>query len=119
MVKSKISKLPIKYSLQNLPTELLLIIFKEFDIPTLLNVCNVCELFQQIGAEVLSEKFQDPEIELMLTFEQEHKWKYNVPFRLSKFNRKNGKFIFKPRSRQQMRFIQSPMVRSPVLSKIS
>ena len=113
MIKSKISRLSI------LPTELLLIIFQEFDIQTLFNVCNVCRRFQQIGTEILSKKFKDLKIGLMLTFEQEHKWRFNVPFEFNKCNEQSGKFIFKSKSKQALRFIHSSVVRSPVLSKIS
>jgi len=94
--------------------------FHNFDIPTLLDLCNVCKLFQQIATEVLSKKFQEPKIGLMLTFEQEHKWKFNIPFEFGKFNEQSGNFIFEPiKSRQSMRFIHSSMVRSPVLSKVT
>ncbi|RIA98417.1 hypothetical protein C1645_870672 [Glomus cerebriforme] len=131
MVKSKRSGFPISFStssfhhsfsnksLQEFPTELLLLTFNEFDIPTLLNICNVCKRFQQIGSKVLSKKFKEPKIGLLLTFEQEHKWRFNIPFEFSKFNEQNGKFIFKPQTKQVMRFIHSSMIRSPVLSKIS
>src|SRR5687767_1467849 len=113
MTKSKTS------NFTKLPTELVLIIFQEFDISTLLNVCNVCKHFQQIGTEVLSKKFKEPEIGLVLTFEQGHRWRFNVTFEFSKFNEQSGKFIFKPKSKRPMRFIYSSMVGSPVLSKVS
>ncbi|CAG8487122.1 8543_t:CDS:1 [Funneliformis mosseae] len=110
-------------SLKIFPTELLLITFQNLDIPTLLKICNVCKRFLQIGTMVLSKKFKDPSIRLMLTFEQEHRWRFNVPFEFSKFNEQNGNFIFKPiKSRQQqstMRFIHSSVVRNPALCKVA
>ncbi|CAI2185176.1 14898_t:CDS:1 [Funneliformis geosporum] len=107
-------------SLKIFPTELLLITFQNLDIPTLLKICNVCKRFLQIGTMVLSKKFKDPNIGLMLTFEQEHKWRFNVQFEFSKFNEQNGNFIFKPIKLQStMRFIHSSVVRNPVLSKVA
>src|SRR5947208_2638421 len=98
MTKSKRENFNVSFStasLHKLPTEVLLITFQEFDVPTLLNVCNVCKLFQQVGTKVLSKKFKELKIGLMLTFEQEHRWRFNVPLGFSKFNEKSGKFIFK------------------------
>src|SRR5581483_10086002 len=124
MGKSMRSGLPISYSIisiQNFPTELLFIIFQELDIPTLLKVCNTCKRFQRIATEILSKKFNEPGVELRMTLEQEYKIMYNIPFTFSKFNRKNGKFIFKPKSMDSMeylRFVHSPIVKSPDLSKI-
>ena len=71
-------------ALQEFPTELLLIIFHEFDIPTLLNVCNACKRFQQIGTEVLSKKFKEQAIGLTLTFGQEHKTRFIVQLEFNK-----------------------------------
>ncbi|CAG8619765.1 17744_t:CDS:2 [Rhizophagus irregularis] len=122
MVKSKRSKFPISGSISSLdefPVELLLLIFKELDIPTLLKVCNVCKRFQQISSKMLFNKFKEPNVGILLTFEQEYKWKSYIHFEISKYNEQTGKFIFKPRSKQPMRFINSPMVRNPILSKIS
>jgi hypothetical protein len=112
MIKSKSS------NFNKVPTEILLIIFQDFDIQTLLNVCNVCKRFQQIGTEILSKKFKEPKIGLMLTFEQEHKWRFNVTLEFSKFNAQTGTFIFKPKSKVPLRFVHSTMVKSPVLSKV-
>lgn len=122
MVKSKRSKFPISVSVSSLdefPVELLLLIFKELDIPTLLKVCNVCKRFQQISSKMLFNKFKEPNVGILLTFEQEYKWKYYVQFEISKYNEQSGKFIFKPRSKQPIRFINSPVIRNPILSKIS
>ncbi|RGB24917.1 hypothetical protein C1646_725035 [Rhizophagus diaphanus] len=122
MVKSKRSKFPISGSISSLdefPVELLLLIFKELDIPTLLKVCNVCKRFQQISSKMLFNKFKEPNVGILLTFEQEYKWKSYIHFEISKYNEQTGKFIFKPKSKQPMRFINSPMVRNPILSKIS
>src|SRR4051795_2349902 len=125
MVKTKSSNFPMSFSaiylplhsssgslLQNFPAELLFITFQDFDIPTLLNVCNVCKRFQQIGTEILSKKFKEQSIGLTLTFDQEHKTRFIVQLEFNKFNKQNGKFIFKPKSRHPIRFIQSPMIRS-------
>src|ERR1041384_2675558 len=108
MVKSKSYNFPISFSaislplhlsslIQKFPAELLFMTFQDFDIPTLLNVCNVCKRFQQVGTEVLSRKFKEATIGLMLTFEQEYKYRFNVPFEF-KFN-ENGNFIFKAKSK--------------------
>src|SRR3954454_11201968 len=116
MVKTKSSNFPMSFSaiylplhsssgslLQNFPAELLFITFQDFDIPTLLNVCNVCKRFQQIGTEVLSKKFKEQTIGLTLTFEQEYKYRFNVPFEFTKFNEQSGNFIFKAKSKQPIR----------------
>src|ERR1051325_2125073 len=112
-------------SLRKFPTELLLVMFWDFDIPTLLNVCNVCKRFQEIGVEVLSKKFKEPGIGLRLTFGQ-GRGKFHVLFKFDEFNEQSGKFIFKlviPLENQPsiipMRFVHSPVVGSPVLSRVS
>src|SRR5579883_3401944 len=114
MGKHKRSKFSVPFSITSLdefPVELLSLIFKELDIPTLLKVSNVCKRFQQISSKTLFNKFNEPNVGIMLTFEQEYKWKFYVQFEISKFNEQTGKFIFKPRSKQPMRFISSPMIK--------
>jgi hypothetical protein len=122
MVKSKRSKFPILFSLTSLdefPVELLSLIFNELDIPTLLKVCNVCKRFQQISSKILFNKFKEPNVGISLSFEQEYKWKSCIQFEIIKYDELSGNFIFKPRSKQPMKFINSPVVRNPILSKIS
>src|ERR1044071_9917136 len=107
-------------SLQHFPLEILLMTFQTLDIPTLLDLCNVCKRFLQIGTDVLSGKFRDPKIGLTLTFEQEHKYMRDVAFKFCSIDKRNGNFIFKPIPAilQPIRFIHSSVVRRPVLSKV-
>ncbi|CAG8512243.1 1076_t:CDS:2 [Diversispora eburnea] len=124
VLKSKKRASPNKYSpiykctIKELPTEILLMTFSYLDISTLLCLSNVCKRFQIIGETCLAVKFKEPNVSLNLLFEQEHKWNYPVDFYFDHLNLNNGRFIFKPKAIEKIKFIHSSMVKKPTLYKV-
>ncbi|RIA85563.1 hypothetical protein C1645_781649 [Glomus cerebriforme] len=108
-------------SLQVFPDEILLIIFSEADIPTLLSLSNVCKKFNRLANICLVDKFKEQNIGLILNFGQEHKLRSNVTMEFHHVNEENGNCVFQPKEVEniQLKFFQSPMVKCPKLYKIS
>ncbi|CAG8537719.1 11728_t:CDS:1 [Acaulospora morrowiae] len=105
-------------SIITLPTEILLMTFSHLEFPSLFCLSNVCKRFQMIGERCMAEKFKKSNVALSLSFEQEHRWNYGVQFFLDHVDLKNGRFVFKPRISNVMKFIRSPMIQKPTICKI-
>ncbi|CAH1766750.1 21793_t:CDS:1 [Entrophospora sp. SA101] len=110
-------------SLYNLPNELLLIIFSNLDMETLINLCSVCQKFKILAEIALEKKFEERKIGLTLYFEQEQRWKFNVNFIFDCVNQQNGNFVFKPiankKTSQDVTFYHSTVLRKPTLWKVA
>src|SRR5687767_7355082 len=77
--------------------EILLMIFSETDITTLLSLSSTCKNFRRIANVCLSEKFKEQNVGLNLKFEQEHKWRRTILMKFDHVNEKNGNFVFRPK----------------------
>ncbi|CAG8675788.1 17859_t:CDS:1 [Acaulospora morrowiae] len=105
-------------SLLTFPNEILRMIFEEFDFQSLISLSNVCNLFQEIAKIYLAKTFKKNNISLLLGFEQEHKRHFNVDFEFYGINKKNGNFIFKPKTETLLKFSNSPISYNPSLWRI-
>ncbi|CAG8558540.1 10433_t:CDS:1 [Acaulospora colombiana] len=101
-----------------LPNEILYIIFEEFDVPSLISLSNVCNLFKEIARIYLAIAFKNENLSLLLGFEQEHKWYFNVDFVFDGICKKNGNFVFKPRQETPLKFFNSSVLNNPTLWRV-
>ncbi|GBB90195.1 hypothetical protein RclHR1_17080004 [Rhizophagus clarus] len=112
--------LPSSSSLQIFPGEILLMIFSEADIQTLLSLSNVCKKFKRLANVCLVDKFKEQNVSLSLTFGQEHKLRSNVTMVFHHVNENNGNFVFQLKEEDiQLKYYHSPMLKSPKIYKIS
>ncbi|CAG8449306.1 3483_t:CDS:1 [Ambispora gerdemannii] len=107
-------------TLNSFPNEILLLIFQDLDLISLLSVCNVSKRFHQMATVALEMRFAEPNLRLNLGFDQEHKWRFNVDFKFSHVNTQTGNLVFKPAKQQtSLRLFHSPLLRNPTINKIS
>ncbi|CAB4484147.1 hypothetical protein RhiirA5_421829 [Rhizophagus irregularis] len=107
-------------SLQTFPDEILLMIFSEADIPTLLSLSNVCKKFRRLSNVCLADKFKEENVGLNLTFGQEHKLRSNVKMEFHHVDETNGNFVFQPKEEDiQLKYYHSPMLKSPKIYKVA
>jgi hypothetical protein len=107
-------------SLQIFPDEILLMIFLETDISTLLLLSNVCKKFKRLANVCLVDKFKEQNVSLNLTFGQEHKLRSNVTMEFHHVNENNGNFVFQPKEENfQLKYYNSPLLKSPKIYKVS
>ncbi|CAG8539403.1 10868_t:CDS:1 [Funneliformis mosseae] len=107
-------------SLNIFSTEILLIIFVETDISTLLSLSNTCKNFRRIAAVCLADKFKEQNVGLNLTFEQEHKWRSNLTMKFDHVNEENGNFVFKPKEVDtRLIYYHSAIIKNPNICRIS
>ncbi|CAB5314720.1 unnamed protein product [Rhizophagus irregularis] len=107
-------------SLQIFPDEILLMIFSEADISTLLSLSNVCKKFRRLSNVCLADEFKEENVGLNLTFGQEHKLRSNVKMEFHHVDETNGNFVFQPKEEDvQLKYYHSPMLKSPKIYKVA
>ncbi|CAJ0905820.1 7861_t:CDS:2 [Entrophospora sp. SA101] len=121
-------------SLSIFPNEILSLIFLNLDIGDLLMVCSVSKRFKDIGTLCFVKRLKAKSpatfnkngnncIGLLLSFEQEHRLRYNLEFEFESYDELSGNFKFKPKptpsnNKKTIRFIQSSMVKNPSLYRV-
>ncbi len=100
--------------------EVLLMIFSEMDISTLLSLSSTCKDFRRLANICLSKIFKEQNVGLTLKFDQEHKWRSDLLMEFDHVNEKNGNFIFRPKEENSLlRFYHSALLKKPNIYKIS
>ncbi|KAG9304973.1 hypothetical protein G9A89_003142 [Geosiphon pyriformis] len=123
------------YSLTTLPNEVLLLIFHNLDFATLLSLCNVSIRLNYLSNIIIAENFKDPNFRLLLGFDQENKWKFNVDFTFSHvvtfkdvdekkdgidIKKRIGNLVFKPTNEKtSLRVFNSTLLRNPCINRVS
>ncbi|CAI2200841.1 1060_t:CDS:1, partial [Funneliformis geosporum] len=100
-------------------TEILLIIFAETDITTLLSLSSTCKNFRRLASVCLADKFKEQNVGVNLTFEQEHKWRSNITMKFNHVNEENGNFVFQPKIDTRITYYHSAIIKNPNICKIS
>lgn len=107
-------------SLQIFPDEILLMIFLEADIPTLLSLSNVCKKFRRLSNVYLADKFKEETVGLNLIFGQEHKLRSKIKMEFHHVDKTNGNFVFQPKEEDiKLKYYHSPVLKNPKIYKVT